>query len=133
MASSFKKIIWTEHSKIKMKQYGLSKIKILNLLHRPERAEQGIVPGTIALMKTNKLFSNDSFKKNLRLQLKVKTKFTPFRQKKSPGEVWLMYKDIRNQRKIISAWRYPGITKPGEQIPIPQDIRNYIENSKDFN
>ena len=33
----------------------------------------------------------------------------------------MMYKDIKKQgeniRKIISAWRYPGITKSGEAIP----------------
>lgn len=24
--------------------------------------------------------------------------------------------------KVISAWKYPGITKPGDPIPIPPDI-----------
>lgn len=119
-----KKIIWTQHSEIKMRQYGLSKSKILNLLRKPERIEDGIVNGTTAMMRTNKVFNNSTYKKTLRLDLKVKG------IRKAPGEIWLMYKDIREQRKIISCWRYPGVTKPGEQIPIPEDIKAYIINLK---
>ena len=54
MAGNFRKLFWTEHSKIKMKQYGLSKQKLLGILYRPERKEKGIAPGTTAVMKTNK-------------------------------------------------------------------------------
>ncbi len=109
MVQQYKKLHWTEHSKIKMRQYGLSKSKLMNILYKPERKEQGIVAGTKAAMKTNKLYS------------KSKTK-------KAPGEVWLMYKDVKDIRKIISAWRYPGISRPGENIPIPEDIRQEILN-----
>jgi len=31
-------------------------------------------------------------------------------------------------RKIISAWRYPGISKPGETIPIPEDIKIFLKS-----
>lgn len=126
---SLRKTVWTQHSEIKMRQYGLSKNKLFAILRSPERKEQGIVPGTTAVMRTNKIF----FKaKQVTLKDAWKT------QKKAPGEIWIMYKDVRSQadgpiRKIISAWRYPGITKPGEQVPIPKDIRAYIENSKEFN
>ncbi|KKQ18606.1 MAG: hypothetical protein US31_C0003G0035 [Berkelbacteria bacterium GW2011_GWA1_36_9] len=115
MAASFMKFFWTEHSKIKMKQYGLSKQKLLGILYRPERKEQGIVPGTTAVMKTNKSYSN-SLQKN----------------KKALGEIWLMYKDVKDLRKIISAWRYPGVSKPGEEIPIPEDIRQELLNDDVF-
>lgn len=115
-----------------MKQYGISKIKVLNLLHKPERVEQGFVPGTMGMMKTNKLFNNSTFKKNLRLDLKVKTKFEPFKQKKVPGEIWLMYKDTSDIRKIISVWRYPGVSKPGEEMPLPDDLKIEIMNNKNF-
>ena len=115
MIKNFRKIFWTEHSKIKMKQYGLSKQKLLGILYRPERKEQGIVPGTTAVMKTNKSYSN-SLQKN----------------KKALGEIWLMYKDVKDLRKIISAWRYPGVSKPGEEIPIPEDIRQELLNDDVF-
>ena len=141
----FKKIVWTKHSEIKLKQYGLSKAKISSLIHKPERIEEGIVLGTTAMMRTNKVFNNNTFKKNLRLDLKVKTdskKFTYANRniKKAPGEIWVMYKDTTLRhgsgqaiRKIISCWRYPGVTKPGEQISIPADIKLYLETSKEFN
>jgi hypothetical protein len=101
-----------------MKQYGLSTSKLLGILHKPERIEQGFVQGTSAVMRTNKKFTN----KTIPL---IKGKWKPT---KAPGEIWLMYKDTKDFRKIISAWRYPGVTKPGEKIPIPEDIINYLES-----
>ncbi len=123
MATSYRQLNWTEHSKIKMRQYGLSKQKLLGILYKPERKEKGIVPGTMAVMKTNKVF----FKTK---QITVAGAWQ--KPKKAPGEIWLMYKDVKAAmvpiRKIISAWRYPGISKPGEAIPIPEDIKNDIIN-----
>ena len=117
------KFLWTEHSKIKMRQYGLSKQKVLGILRKPERIEKAIVPGLVAAMCTNQ----PSHKAPAR-QSKIFSKWGS--AKKSPGEIWVMYKNSKEGRKIISAWRYPGITKPGEEIPIPEDIRSEILNNK---
>jgi len=115
------KLYWTEHSKIKMRQYGLSKQKLLGILTKPERKEQGIVPGTTAVMKTNKVFFKEK---------KISLSKAWQKPKKNPGEIWLMYKDVKismvPSRKVISAWRYPGVSKPGEAIPIPEDIKNAL-------
>jgi len=36
--------------------------------------------------------------------------------------------------KVISAWKYPGITKPGDPIPIPPDIlEEIIQQLKSIN
>jgi len=107
MPSGYKKIYWTDHSKIKMRQYGLSKSKLLQLLYRPERTEEGIAVGTCAVMQAKKSYSKAKIKR-------------------SPGEIWLMYSDTKDVRKIISAWWYPGISKPGDTIPIPDDIRQEL-------
>ena len=118
MLPKYRTIQWTEHSKIKMRQYGLSKSKLMNVLRKPERKEQGIADGTLAVMQTNK-----SFSKNL----------SAGRQGKKPaGELWLMYKDTDQDRRIISAWRYPGISKPGEAIPMPEDIRRQLESETEL-
>ena len=124
MVEKYRKLHWTEHSKIKMRQYGLSKMKLINLIHKPERREQGIVPGTTAVMKTNKNYKNS----------RSKAPAVGFHKKpeKAPGEIWLMYKDVKGERKIISAWRYPGITKPGDRIPIPEDIREELLKSENY-
>ena len=89
MAKTYRQLHWTEHSKIKMKQYGLSKQKLLGILYRPERKEKGIVPGTSAVMKTNKTF----FKAK---QITVKEAWQ--KPKKAPGEIWLMYRDIKKKK-----------------------------------
>ena len=126
MAGNFRKLVWTEHSNIKMRQYGLSKQKLLGILSKPERKEWGIAPGTTAVMRTNKVFFNAK-------QITLKTAWQ--KPRKAPGEIWIMYKDIRKSskygeqfRRIISAWRYPGISKPGEAIPIPEDIKRELLN-----
>lgn len=119
-----KKIQWTQHSMAKMRQYGLSRSKLTNLIYKPDRKELGIVPGTIAVMKTNK-----SYSKAKTVPLFPGSKIMR-EQKKTAGEVWVMYKDTKDERKVISAWRYPGVSKPGEAVPIPDDIRREIENGK---
>ncbi len=128
MVAIFRKLVWTDHSNIKMRQYGLSKQKLSGILAKPERREKGIAPGTTAVMKTNptSLKLRGASKENSMLKIKWK----PIR---APGEIWIMYKDVRraskygeNIRKIISAWRYPGISKPGEEIPIPEEIRREL-------
>ncbi len=102
-----------------MKQYGFSKQKLLNILYKPERKESGIAPGTTAVMKTNKILFKEK---------KITLKNAWSRPKKAPGEIWIMYQDIKSKgtRKIISAWRYPGVSKPGEEIPIPEEIRQEL-------
>lgn len=122
---SFRKIQWTQHSEIKMRQYGLSKSKLIKILSKPERKEIGIVPGTLAVMMTNKKYGNKT--KPL-----LKSKWGFSNRKPSPGETWLMYKDTKKERKIISAWRYPGVSKPGEQVPIPQEIVDAMDSDNEL-
>lgn len=131
MVSSFRKIYWTEHSKIKMRQYGLSVSKLLKILHKPQRKEKAIVEGLVAVMRTNKkiIKTKSLFRSKISPPSFAKWR-TPARQ---AGEVWIMYKDFKksgeNIRKIISAWRYPGVTKPGEEIPIPEDTMRAIKEN----
>ena len=77
-----------------MRQYGLSKQKLFGIIHRPERKEKGIAPGTTAVMKTNKTF----------FRAKQTTLFKAWSYpRKAPGEIWLMYKDAKDFRKKYSA------------------------------
>ncbi len=102
-----------------MRQYGLSKSKLINVLYKPERKEQGIAEGTMAVMKSNKVYSTSKAPLSL--------KAPAWRSKKAPGEIWLMYKDTKDMRKIISAWRYPGVSKPGDGANIiPEDIKEEL-------
>ena len=88
---------WTNHIKGKMIQYQLSEQRIRRVLKSPKRREEGITPKTVAAMQE--------------LGGKKKT------------ELWIMYQLLpRGRVRMISAWRYPGITKPGKPIPIPDDV-----------
>jgi len=98
---------WTRHIKGKMLYYGLSEQRIRRVLASPNRIETGVAKDTLAAMQTKK-------------------------GRKTPEEIWVMYQIKKNEKNklqksprkflMISAWRYPGISKPGEPIPIPDDI-----------
>jgi hypothetical protein len=91
------KVIWTKHSERKLKEYQLSKSRILRIIKNPYRIEEGIAPNTIALMRPTKI-KNKIWKQ----------------------EIWTMIQKSKDGIKIISAWRYPG--KSPKQNPIPHYI-----------
>lgn len=88
---------WTQHCIRKMLFYGLTADRIRRVLRNPKRVEDGIAEDTVAVM-------------------------TPGANKKKPTEVWTMYQQKGSRKIIISAWRYPGISPVGKQIPILSDI-----------
>lgn len=115
-----KGLIWTNHVVGKMKQYGLSEQKVRSVLQRHTRKEEGIAPCTIAVMQ-------------------------PTGSKKRPTEIWVMYQLIKiksqaqnlkdktkfqvllspfSAKRIITAWRYPGISP--KRNPIPQAIADEL-------
>jgi len=118
----FEKITWTTHSKFKMRQYRFSENRVLRILRKPDRREEGIALNTIANMQVAGT-------------------------KKHPTEVWMMYQTIKSKAeicqnqikreiktkpsvkiRIISAWRYPGRTKKGNKPIIPEDTLNELDN-----
>lgn len=109
---------WTEHSIYKMKQYGLTAQRVLRVVNAPQRREVGIVKNTVAVMQPTSLNTKNG-------------------KKVWSSEVWAMYQikrkvhsakagDIfkKNQLKIISAWRYPGVSP--QRDPIPEEILREI-------
>ncbi len=108
-----KNILWTSHVKRKMQYYGLSEKRLKRVLRNPIRIEKGIAPNTLAIMQSTGT-------------------------KKHPTEIWLMYQTIsKNQKmkngklrkiRMISAWRYPGISPKREPPPIPKDILEELKS-----
>ncbi|MBI4993684.1 hypothetical protein HZC33_01870 [Candidatus Wolfebacteria bacterium] len=94
-----KTLFWTNHANGKMNFYKLSPQRVLRVLNSPKRIEEGIAPNTIAMC-----------------QLAGSVKH--------PYEIWVMIAETKIRRKIISAWKYPGITKAGE--PLPKEILNEL-------
>ena len=87
-----KQLSFTHHARAKMRFYGFSEQRVKRVLHAPARIEEGIAPETIAMMQV------------------VGTS-------KHPYEVWVMISEKEGKRNVVSAWRYPGRTKPGEPLP----------------
>jgi len=120
-----KNFYWTDHAKLKMRQYRLSESRVKRILRFPKRLEVGVAPDTLAGMQ-------------------------PAGSKKHPYEIWVMWTNrksclpagrsqIANSKskfnlgqkmKIISAWRYPGISPIHEPPPIPEDVWEIIRKER---
>jgi hypothetical protein len=94
---------WTSHSKQKMRFWGLSESRVRRVMHSPLRIEEGIAPGTISMMQPT-------------------TTTGTGKSKKWKQEIWVMIQEKRGARNVISAWRYPGMTKLGTALP-PETLR----------
>jgi hypothetical protein len=111
------RLLWTEHAKAKMRFYGLTESRLKKVLRHPKRREAGVAPRTVAIMQP--------------ASVKVKNGQTRWSQ-----EIWLMYQETRIQKSgpkktvIISAWRYPGVSRSGGAIPIPDDIQRELNKMK---
>ena len=109
---------WTQHAAFKMKQYCLTAQRILRVVKNPQRVEEGIVKNTIAVMQPASLRTKDG-------------------KRVWSQEIWAMYqikrkmqsaklKTFGQQRiRIISAWRYPGVSP--KRDPIPEEILRELE------
>lgn len=130
---------WTRHIKNKMMFYNISGAQILRIFSTPQRREEAIAPGTIGAMRV--------VKHNLQRTINNLQRGT-LGQKKSETELWIMYKinsgtkgkaqkskleELGYKRPktakitMISAWRYPGRTKPGERPHIPEGLIDELE------
>lgn len=104
---SLRPLSWTAHAKAKLRQYRLSEQRVMRVLHTPRRVEEGIAPGTVAYMQP----------------ASVKTAAGKANGKKGEiwsQEIWVMVEDKKMKRTIVSAWRYPGMTKSG--APLSPDV-----------
>ncbi len=106
-----KTLQWTHHARGKMRYYGFSEQRVRRVFHSPKRVEEGIAPKTVAFMQP---LSVTSYKEQGTWREKWKQ------------EIWVMIQDTKNTRKVISAWRYPGMTKPGAPLPdaILREVRD---------
>ena len=105
--SRMKPLAWTAHAKAKMQFYKLSPARIRRVLHSPKRIEEGVAPKTVAMMQpgTKEVWSQ---------------------------EIWVMFQDTPTERKVISAWRYPGVTKPRSSMTqkiLRQEYQEYTGES----
>ena len=79
------KYSWTNHVVGKMLYYKISEGLVRRVITSPHRAEEGVAPNTIAVMQKTGTAKN-------------------------PKEIWVMYVKDGSKKRIITAWRYPGIS-----------------------
>jgi hypothetical protein len=116
------KYLWTDHSVYKMHQYGLSAQRILRVIRAPFRKEEGIVKNTIAVMQPNKPVKHTS---EIWVMYQTRKAGNSKSEIINPKQAQNTKYQIPNTRyKIISAWRYPGVSP--KRNPIPEDILNEI-------
>lgn len=104
---------WTQHVQDKMRYYAISESLIKRIIRHPKRTQEGIAESTIAAMQEGT-------------------------NKKKPTEIWVMYKQLGPSGpflppkvRVISAWRYPGMSPVGKPIPIPDEILQELESMVD--
>lgn len=118
---------WTEHVKFKMRFYGLSEQKVLGVLGKPKRKEEGIVKKTIAVMKpvSPKIVNGKEVWKQEVWVMYQKHKACSIKYAMPAGRLVTKnlnakYQTPNTKYKIISAWRYPGVSP--KKNPIPETI-----------
>ena len=115
-----------------MRQYGLSEARVKRVLRNPVRVEAGIAPKTVAVMTPVSIRHSEPRRevgvKNLaRMRVPTfvgdpSTSVGMTNKKKWSQELWVMYADTKKARRIIAAWRYPGVSPVREPPPFPEDL-----------
>jgi hypothetical protein len=110
---------WTNHCVRKMLFYGLSEARIRRVLKSPKRTEEGVAERTTAVMQpssTRRVGGKETWSQEIWVMYQEKGKNEKLKIK-NYGDNPLGYR----KKIVISAWRYPGMTKPGKEIFIPED------------
>jgi len=125
---------WTQHAVIKMKQYGLTAQRILRVVKNPQRVEEGIVKNTIAVMQPSSFSTKDGkrvWNREIWAMYQLRSRGAIFKSQfpisnKIPNTKSQIKNSMNRKIRIISAWRYPGVSP--ERDPIPEDILRELES-----
>ncbi|MGB3073361.1 MAG: hypothetical protein WBP40_00740 [Candidatus Moraniibacteriota bacterium] len=131
---------FTLHSEYKMREYHLSRQRVIRIIRNPKRTEVGIVENTVAVMQpasikrvsgkparnaTHSVAGGETWSQELWVMYKLNrppTTNNPQREKSQNSQLGNLIN--QSELKIISAWRYPGVSP--ERDPIPADILREI-------
>lgn len=126
------KYFWTQHAIYKLRQYGLSAQRVIRVINNPQRKEEGIVAKTVAVMQPASISTRNG-KRVWSSEIWAMYQISAFGRKvqskkfkvQSDFENLISNKLKTKQLKIISAWRYPGVSP--QNNPIPEEILREIE------
>lgn len=129
------KYYWTRHSIGKMMQYGLSAQRAIRVIRSYQRIEVGVAKNTVAVMQPVSIKTDKDGKKKWSQEIWVMYQKSTKNSKckvQSDGDVNKLVANLKsqlfsqNQLKIISVWRYPGVSPKNN--PIPQDILDEVDD-----
>lgn len=128
---------WTRHAQYKMQQYGLSPQRITRVIRNPERTEEGIVPKTIAVMQpasikfkdgrktwSQEIWAMYQIKRIKNNELRIKDNIKNKKLEIIHDSLFMLRNSANRKIRIISAWRYPGVSPKNN--PIPEEILREI-------
>lgn len=125
------KYYWTRHSIGKMMQYGLSAQRITRVIKGYQRIEEGVADNTVAVMQPTSTSkdSEGNIKWNQEIwvmyqlgrRVRVKSKSEITNSKEDSG-----HESDKSRYKIISAWKYPGMSPKNN--PIPKEILEELQD-----
>ena len=124
------KYTWTNHCIKKMTFYGLTEGRIRRIINAPKRTEEGIAENTVAVMQPASIIragGKESWKSEIWVMYQIKNQKSKIKNQNLAGDD---NTEKYNKKTIISAWRYPAVTKPGREIVIPQDVLEELRNIK---
>ena len=100
------RFFWTSHALGKMRYYGLTAQRILRVINKRARVEEGVAENTTAVMQPASVNKKKSWS----------------------SEIWAMYQKDKIKYKIISVWRYPGVSPKRNYVPgeIMEEIRDLL-------
>lgn len=120
--------VFTAHAQHKMRQYGLSVQKVRGVIRSPIRKETGIAPKTVAVMRpvSSKMINGkETWKQEVWVMFQERNvsamEKIGWTTSLPVGRDIFQTKNIR----VISAWRYPGVSP--KRHPIPTEILREIE------
>ncbi len=130
-----KPLYWTYHAHDKMRHYGLSEARVKRVLHSPKRVEEGVAPKTVAMMQPVSIRRIETAPMKIGAPSRggnrpAFAKASAGREETWTQEIWVMVQDKGGKRKVISAWRYPGKTKPRSEIALSLMKQAYNEYTK---
>lgn len=86
----------------KMQFYGLTPSRVIRVIRAPKRMEEGVADGTLASMQVAGT-------------------------KAKPWEIWVMWREDKKQKVVITAWRYPGTSPIRGSVPMPAGLLAELE------
>lgn len=115
---------YTLHARYKMRQYGLSEQRVRSVLRFPKRREEGVVPKTIAVMQPVSpkiLAGKETWKQEIWVMFQIRGEGQRLKKGEQKNERLFTPQHLR----IVSAWRYPGVSP--KRNPIPEEILRELE------